>query len=299
LWHFDNGSVSQRNGIFGQNLVTTRRQQNLRFLLAQRFKRERRLFYFLSVYFFALGCSPKDQSATTSPSSSHYSAAPTVVEAPNQVLGRSTIIGRVFFKGEAPKPKLIRMNQDRACEQEGGAAVYSEEAVIDADGALANVFVYIKDGLGQRRYVVPTTPVILDQHRCRYEPRVFGIQAGQTLKILNRDHTLHNVHASATQNKSFNIAMSAVQKERTRVFDKPEVMIPLRCNVHPWMIAYAGVLDHPFYSVTDSTGSYNLSALPAGEYEIEAWHELFGTLAQNVKITEAETQTMNFTFTRR
>jgi plastocyanin len=222
-----------------------------------------------------------------------------VAEAPDHAFGNNVIIGRVFFQGKAPKPKMIRMNQDPACEQEGSAAVYSEEAVINPDGALANVFVYIKAGLGQHRYAVPTTAVILDQHRCRYEPRVFGIQAGQTLKILNSDRTLHNVHAAAAQNQSFNLAMSAVQKERTRVFDQPEAMIPLRCNVHPWMIAYAGVLDHPFYSVTDTVGSFKLSALPAGEYEIEAWHELFGTLLQKIKLAEAETTTIDFTFQQR
>jgi plastocyanin len=232
-----------------------------------------------------------------------------VTEAPNHAFGNSAISGRVFFQGKAPKPKMIRMNQDRACEQEGGATVYSQEAVINLDGALANVFVYIKDGLGQRpdlslnvikRQVgVSTTPVILDQHRCRYEPRVFGIQVGQTLKILNSDRTLHNVHASAENNKPFNLAMSTVEKVRTRVFDRAEVMIPIRCNVHPWMIAYAGVLDHPFYSVTDTAGSYKLSALPAGEYEIEAWHELFGTLSQKTKLAEVETKTIDFTFQTR
>jgi plastocyanin len=205
----------------------------------------------------------------------------------------------VFFQGKAPIPKMIRMNQDRACEQEESSTIYSEEAVIDSDGALANVFVYVKAGLGWRRYAAPATPAILDQRRCRYEPRVFGIQAGQTLKILNSDRTLHNVHASAENNKPFNLAMSAVEKVRTRVFERAEVMIPIRCNVHPWMIAYAGVVDHPFYSVTDAAGGFKLSALPAGEYEIEAWHELFGTLLQKIKLAEAETTTIDFTFQQR
>jgi plastocyanin len=222
-----------------------------------------------------------------------------VAAAPNHAFGNSAIIGRVFFQGKAPAPKAIRMKQDPACEPEGSETAYSEEVMLKSDGALANVFVYIKDGLGPHRYAVPTTPVILDQYRCRYVPHVFGLQVGQTLKILNSDRTLHNVHASAAQSQSFNLAMSAVQKERTRVFDKPEVMIPIRCNVHSWMIAYAGVLDHPFYSVTDSTGSYKLSALPAGEYRLEAWHELFGALFQNVKLADAKTKTIDFTFQTR
>lgn len=260
--------------------------------------REWRFLYILSFWCLTLGCSPKDQSASTSPSPSH-SAAPNVTEAPDHAFGNSAIIGRALFQGKAPKPKMLRMNQDPACEQKGGAAVYSEEAAIDPDGALANVFVYVKHGLSLRQYAASTTPVILDQHRCRYEPRVFGIQAGQTLKILNSDRTLHNVHASAERNKPFNLAMSVAEKVRTRVFDRAEVMIPLRCNVHPWMIAYAGVLDHPFYSVTDAAGNFKLSALAAGEYEIEAWHELFGTLLQKIKLVEAETTTIDFTFQQR
>jgi hypothetical protein len=284
--------------IFGNKLVTKILQKNLIFLLLKRFKRKRRLFYILSACCFALGCSPKDQSASISPSPNH-AIATEVIGAHKQPFGNNAIVGRVFFQGEAPTPKIIRMNQDPACEQEGSATVYSEEVVINSDGALANVFVYIKAGLGSRRYATPETPIILDQRHCRYVPRVFGIQIGQTLKILNGDRTLHNVHASAESNKSFNLAMSAAEKVRTRVFDHAEVMIPLRCNVHPWMIAYAGVLEHPFFSVTDTTGGFKLSALPAGEYEIEAWHELFGRLVQNVKLAEAETTTIAFTFQQR
>ncbi|MGH7599867.1 MAG: cupredoxin domain-containing protein, partial [bacterium] len=187
--------------------------------------REWRFLYILSFWCLTLGCSPKDQSASTSPSTGH-SAASTVTEAPNHAFGNSAIIGRVFFQGKAPTPKIIRMNQDPACQQEGSATVYSEEVVINSDGALANVFVYIKDGLGSRRYATPETPVNLDQHRCRYEPRVFGIQTGQTLKILNSDPTFHNVHASADKNRAFNLGMSKVEKMKTRTFDYTEVMIP-------------------------------------------------------------------------
>ncbi|MGH7455081.1 MAG: carboxypeptidase regulatory-like domain-containing protein [bacterium] len=222
-----------------------------------------------------------------------------MTETPNHAFGNSAIIGRAFFQGKAPAPKLISMNQDRACMQEGGAQAHSEEAVIDPDGALANVFVYVKDGLSRRRYAISTTPVILDQHRCRYVRHVFGIQVGQTLKILNSDPTFHNVHAAAEKNRAFNLGMSKVEKVKTRTFDRVEVMIPIRCNVHPWMIAYAGVLAHPFYSVTDTAGGFKLSALPAGEYEIEAWHELFGTLLQKIKLAEAETTTIDFTFQQR
>lgn len=207
--------------------------------------------------------------------------------------------GRVFFKGQAPAPKSIRMNQDAVCAAVGGESVYSEEIVLNPDSTLANVFVYVKAGLGQKRYPVPATAVILDQHNCRYVPHVVGLQVGQTLKILNSDLTFHNVHAAAKINKPFNLGMSKVEKVKTRTFDQAEVMIPLQCNVHPWMSAYVGVLEHPFFEVTDSTGSFELEAMPAGEYVVAAWHEVFGSMVQEVKLAENETKTLDFIFTRR
>ena len=207
--------------------------------------------------------------------------------------------GRVFFKGTAPSPKSINMRQDQACAVESGEPVYSEEVVLNADSTLANVFVYIKEGLAARPYAAPVVPKVLDQRNCRYRPHVIGIQVGQTLKILNSDPTFHNVYAAAQKNKPFNVGMSKVEKVKTRTFDQAEVMIPLRCNVHQWMSAYVGVVDHPFYSVTDSTGSFKLPAVPAGEYVLAAWHEVFGSLEQKIKLADHETKTIDFIFTRR
>jgi len=191
------------------------------------------------------------------------------------------------------------MHQDPACAVEREEQIYSEEVVLNSDSTLANVFVYIKEGLAQQHYAMPVEPKILDQHHCRYTPRVIGIQVGQTLKILNSDPTFHNVHASARKNKAFNLGMSKVEKVKTRTFDQTEVMISLRCNVHPWMSAYVGVVDHPFYRVTDLTGSFKLQAMPAGEYVIAAWHEVFGSIEQEIKLAENETKTVDFIFTRR
>lgn len=248
---------------------------------------------------FALSCSSKDQSATinsTRESVSIDSAENWAASAATEFKGNSTITGRVLFTGVIPTPKLIKMDKNPACCPEGAASVQSPEIAINSDSTLKNVFVYIKEGLPTRRFPPPTSPVVLDQRNCFYEPRVFGIQAGQPLKILNSDRTFHNVHASAQKNASFNLAMSAVMKVRERSFDHPEVMIPIRCNVHPWMIAYAGVLDHPFYDVTDGQGTYSLGAVPAGEYLIEAWHERLGTLSQTIKLGEAETPILDFIF---
>jgi plastocyanin len=262
-------------------------------------------FILISVSCLLFGCTSNEQTGTpptrgkpeATPPAVNQLATPPSDSAEKNFTGQ--IAGRAFFQGEAPARKLIRMSQDAACAAAEGNPAYSEEVVLNLDSALANVFVYIKEGLRQRDYPIPTAPVILDQRGCRYTPHVFGIQAGQTLKILNSDATFHNVHASAQKNKPFNLGMSKVEKVKTRRFDRAEVMISIRCNVHPWMSAYAGVVNHPFYAVTDTTGRYALPALPPGEYVIEAWHEVFGTQVQTVKITEAETKSLDFIFTRR
>jgi len=191
------------------------------------------------------------------------------------------------------------MHQDPACAVESKEQVYSEEVVLNSDNSLANAFVYIKEGLAQQHYAAPVEPKILDQQHCRYLPHVFGMQVGQTLKIRNSDPTFHNVHAAAQKNKAFNLGMSKVERVKTRTFEQAEVMIALRCNVHPWMSAYAGVVEHPFYSVTDSTGSFKLPAVPAGEYVLAAWHEVFGSIEQKIRLAEKETKTVDFIFTRR
>jgi hypothetical protein len=252
------------------------------------------LILFLS---FAGGCGQRDQSPAANAALNTAKAIVAAEMSPEEAGTHSaTITGRVFFKGPAPAPKPIQMNRDPACCPQGGERIYAEEVAINTDSTLRNVFIYIKEGLAQRQFPIPASPAILDQRHCRYEPRVFGIRAGQPLEILNSDRTFHNVHASAQKNTSFNLAMSAVMKVRERSFARAEIMIPIRCNVHPWMIAYAGVLDHPFYDVTGAQGSYKLSALPAGKYVIEAWHEQFGTLSQKVALGEAENQTIDFTF---
>ncbi len=196
-------------------------------------------------------------------------------------------------------PKPMRMRQDPACAVAREEQIYSEEVVLNSDTTLANVFVYIKEGLAQQHYAAPVEPKILNQQHCRYTPHVFGIQVGQTLKILNSDPTFHNVHAAAKNNKPFNLGMSKVEKVKTRTFDQAEVMIPLHCNVHPWMSAYVGVVDHPFYSVTDSTGRYQFQALSAGAYVVAAWHEVFGSMTQEIKLADNETKILEFIFTRR
>jgi len=189
------------------------------------------------------------------------------------------------------------MNSDPACRCNGSNEYESEEVSVNDNGTLANVFVYVSRGLGHQAFPIPKDSVVLDQRGCRYVPHVFGIRARQVLVILNSDDTMHNVHASARLNKPFNIGMTRVAKRITRTFARPEVMVPIRCNVHPWMSAYAGVLDHPYFQVTGADGSYRLDRLPPGEYTVTAWHERFGSLEQRVTLADSTNRVVDFEFT--
>jgi plastocyanin len=176
------------------------------------------------------------------------------------------------------------MDSDPLCKPDS-ADPTSEALLVGPGNGLQNVFVYVKDGLGARTYATPTTPVRLDQKGCRYVPHVFGVQVGQTVSISNSDGTLHNVHAVPASNREFNFGQPASVPAAPRVFDKPEVMVPFRCDVHSWMNAYAGVLPHPFFAVTPADGTFEITGLPAGSYTLEAWHEQLG--AQTLPVTVA------------
>jgi plastocyanin len=205
------------------------------------------------------------------------------------------ITGSIRFEGTVPPPEAVEMKSDPYCVDNG--RMPPPEIVTGPGGGLQHVFVYVKDGLGDLRFPVPQTPVVLDQEGCVYEPHVFGIQVGQNLEILNSDSTLHNVHAIPGKNREFNRAQSEAGIRHTHVFSTAEVMVPFKCNVHNWMTAYAGVLDHPFHAVTGADGSFRLEGLPPGTYTIEAWHETLGTQTQTVTIGEKETKDVGFTFT--
>jgi plastocyanin len=239
----------------------------------------------LATALVATGCGGTQQESTR--------AEPAVVSNPVDPATAGSVTGRISFEGTPPKPTPIKMGSDPYCEKQGAAV--TETVVVAADGGLRNVFVYVKDGLGNLRFPVPATPVILDQKACRYVPHVFGVQVGQPVKIVNSDPTLHNIHAVAQMNREFNIGQPMPGKD-THTFSTTEVMVPFKCDVHRWMNAYAGVLDHPFYSVTSDEGRFELKGLPPGTYTIEAWHETFGAQTQTVTIGEKETKDVAFSF---
>jgi len=205
------------------------------------------------------------------------------------------ISGRVTFTGTAPKPAPVRMDSDPNCVQQGATA--PDEAVVVGDGGgLQNAFVYVKDGLGDLRFPIPATTTLLDQKGCRYTPHVLGVQVGQSIEVLNSDPTLHNVHAVPTENQEFNTGQPLPGMKHTHRFSTREVMVPFKCDVHPWMRAYVGVLDHPYFAVSGPDGSFELKGLPPGTYTVEAWHETLGTQTQTVTVAAKETGTTAFEF---
>jgi len=207
------------------------------------------------------------------------------------------IEGSIAFHGSLPEPRVWRTGgKDPWCQRNGQDQIASEDVIINTNGTLRNVFVYISSSFGALQFPIPAAPVILDQRGCRYLPHVFGLRVGQTLEILNSDSTLHNVHASPERNRAFNIGMTRLLKKASRSFDRQEIMIPLHCNVHPWMSAFAGVVDHPFFAVTNTAGTFELGPLPPGEYEVLAWHERFGILKHRVKLQASENRQVEFIF---
>ncbi len=207
------------------------------------------------------------------------------------------ITGRVIFEGAPPANTTVMINADPSCMKVNPEGITSETYMVK-NGGLDNVFVYVKDGLGNYYFDVPTEPVKLDQQGCRYVPHVFGARVGQPIEITNSDDTLHNVHAMANVNREFNFGQHIRGMKNTEVFTAREVMVPFKCDVHGWMTSFGGILDHPFFAVTSDGGKFELKNLPAGTYTVEAWHEKMPPQTQTVTVGEKRTQSVSFTFKR-
>lgn len=208
----------------------------------------------------------------------------------------ATVSGIIKFDGEAPKFKEIKMDADPVCKTFHSGPVFPQTLVLGEGNTMGNVFVRIKSGLKPGNYPAPTTEMVIDQKGCEYTPHVAAVVAGQSVKVLNPDGTLHNVHILSKVNPEQNIAMPKFRKEISVKFDKAEPMFAVKCDVHPWMGAWVTVQSNPFFSVTTTDGKYSIENLPAGTYEIEAWHEKLGTQSASVTVGETDTATQDFSF---
>ncbi|MBC7929713.1 MAG: carboxypeptidase regulatory-like domain-containing protein [Rubrivivax sp.] len=212
-----------------------------------------------------------------------------------------SIAGTISFTGAPPAPKVISMEQDPVCASSNPNAV-AEDLVVSGD-KLQNVFVYIKDGkAGDRnissfKFDVPAQPVKLDQQGCRYVPHVTGIQTNQPFEVLNSDPTAHNVNVDAKLNDKFNQGQPPSGAPITKQFKRAETVIPVKCNQHPWMRAYVGVLSHPFFAVTDKDGHFEIKGVPPGTYTVVAWHEKYQQgITQSVTVGASEKKALDLSF---
>lgn len=207
-----------------------------------------------------------------------------------------SVSGTVTLDGAAPKAKPINMSAEPYCSQAHPSPVYPDQVTTGDKGTLANVLVYVQDDMSKYSFDTPSAPVELDQKGCMYQPHVLALMTGQTLKVVNEDQTTHNVHPTPTNNRDWNKSQPPGSDPITDVFARPEVAIPVKCNVHPWMKSYIGVFKHPYFAVTGKSGSFDLANLPPGTYTIVAWHELYGTQTQQVTVGPKESKSVAFTF---
>ena len=221
------------------------------------------------------------------------SAAKTSAPVSEPVAGSGAISGVINYSNGDPDT-AIKMDADPVCLGLHTEPVETETIVADA-GKLANVFVYVKEGVSGS-YSPPDEAQLLNQEGCTYSPHVAGIMTGQKLVIRNSDSTLHNVHALPKNNQEFNQGQPFQGMELEKEFDTAEVMVRFKCDVHPWMGAYMGVLDHPFFAVSGADGSFEIDGLPAGDYVIEAWHETLGTQTQSVSVAADGAVDVTFDF---
>jgi plastocyanin len=221
--------------------------------------------------------------------------APARTPTPLDHTSTGTIAGVVRFDGTPPPMGTLPLAGWAGCADEYHGAVPTGDVLVH-DGLVENAFVYIKEGLGTRVFAVPTAPVVIDQRGCVYRPRVVGAQVGQPIEFVNDDPTLHNVHGTPHDSSPWNFTMPVQGSRRTVRLEKPEVMVSVRCDLHPWMQGWIGVVDHPYFAVTGADGRFKLDDVPPGDYVVAAWHERFGVREMHVSLPPKGTAEATFTF---
>ena len=241
------------------------------------------------VAFLLAGCSKKEAPAEQPSPSAASTPAPTAT--PIDPATAAAITGTVKFDGPAPKLAKIDMSQDPNCKGSNTA-----ETIVTSGGNLSNVFVYVKEGLGNRTFSVPTDPVVLDQSGCRYHPHVLGVMAGQTIKIVNSDPTTHNIHPTPKDNREWNESQAPQTPPLEKTFAREEILLTVHCNQHPWMKMFIGVVKNPFFTVTGPDGKFEIKGLPPGEYTIAFVQEKLGEQTQKVTLAAKDSKTVDITF---
>ena len=196
-----------------------------------------------------------------------------------QLASAGDVTGKITLKGTPPSGPEMPLKTDAFCSKikditDAAANPHMPWYVVDKNGGLADVFIYIKEGLAGKTFEPPAQPAILDQVQCQYTPYVSGLQSKQKLLVKNSDPLPHNVHPMPTVagNKESNKFQPAGTAPLEYTFDNSEVFLRFKCDVHGWMFAYVGVVDHPYFAVSWKDGTFKISNLAPGEYVIEAVH---------------------------
>jgi hypothetical protein len=210
-----------------------------------------------------------------------------------------TVAGTIRFAGKSPERVKIDMSMDPVCSITGGDN-FAEQYIVK-NGKLANVYVYIKSGPPAAMAATSPTPstIVMDQIGCKYVPHVIAIVRGGSVEFRNSDGTMHNIHTLPAVEGSQPIDISQGPKGAPQVkqFNQAEVMLPVRCNNHPWMNAFINVSATPFFAVTDADGNFTISGLPAGSYTLAAVHEKMGDQTMTVTVEPKQTVKADFSFT--
>jgi hypothetical protein len=236
------------------------------------------------------GCSPK----TGTNKSTETAPKPTVSYFKVDPATAGSVTGKIAYRGKPPARKPIDMSEDPTCVAAHHGKVFDESVVVGS--GLANVFVYIKSGLEGKTFEVPSEPVVINQSGCQFHPHVLGVQVNQPFRITNSDPVTHNIHPMAEINREWNHSQGPGDPPLNRKFLKPEIMIPVKCNIHGWMHAYIGVLDHPYFAVSKDDGSFEISNLPPGNYTLATWQEKLGTQEQQITVAPGGHTAINLTY---
>jgi plastocyanin len=237
------------------------------------------------------GCQRKAQepakTAKTEPAPNYFKVDPGTA---------ASVTGTIHFAGKRPNAAAIDMSNEPACVEAHHGKAHDESLMVGPKGELANAFVYIKSGLEGKTFEVPATPVVIDQSGCWFHPRVMGIQVGQVLQVVNSDPVTHNIHPMAQVNREWNHSQGAGDPPLARKFVKPEIMIPVKCNIHSWMHAWIGAIDNPYFAVSAENGTFSVTNLPPGTYTLAVWQEKLGTQEQAITVGSQAKVTANFIF---
>ena len=207
-----------------------------------------------------------------------------------------SVTGTIKLDGTPPKMKVINMAAEPACAKVHTQPAMTQDAVLGKNSALQNAVVYLKGDFSAYAFETPATPVVIDQSGCMYSPHVIGVGVGQPLRVTNSDPVTHNIHPMPKNNREWNQSQVPGSAPIMESFAREEIAIPVKCNIHPWMKSYVAVSSTPYFQVTGTDGSFNLTNVPPGAYTLAVWHERYGMKEQTVTIGASESKVVNITF---